>query len=382
MTVVNVTPATVSGTYRAGQVLTVSDGTWTHDLPNLAYAYSWYRCDAVGANCSQISGAASKTYLLANADVGHTVRARVTATESADPVPPDPGDLIFAEAALSSPITPTISPTTTSFACQSGKDYLIDLGMERRTKTLILTGSPRRVQIRNVWIGIEDSFSASKYSRGGLGIQLIAEHVSVTNYLFEGTPTSTDGIRLACGSDTKVTLQNMLIEAPSDSQEPEEHVDGLQTQGAIGALEIANATIFVAAVRPPNHGGKGTQLDVLSAIGQAGQPYSVTMNRVDYETKGNSGTGARALLAIGKDDNSAIQISLTEVYGAVGSGVSNGPAWENMLINYPSALGKVVTGTTPNRQMTFNNASQGWSGTFKERSPGNHFITRADIGAF
>ncbi len=64
-----------------GQTLSASTGTWTSSS-SLTYKYQWRRCDAQGNGCSNISGADSATYQLKSTDVGHTVRVRVTATNS------------------------------------------------------------------------------------------------------------------------------------------------------------------------------------------------------------------------------------------------------------------------------------------------------------
>jgi hypothetical protein len=46
----------------------------------MSFDYQWRRCDAVGANCAGISGATGAAYTVAGADVGETLRVRVTAT--------------------------------------------------------------------------------------------------------------------------------------------------------------------------------------------------------------------------------------------------------------------------------------------------------------
>jgi len=74
-------PPAISGTPQEGQTLTVSRGSWTGGQPQ-TYTYQWRRCDGNGGNCSDISGATSSTYRVQAADIGHTLRARVTARNS------------------------------------------------------------------------------------------------------------------------------------------------------------------------------------------------------------------------------------------------------------------------------------------------------------
>jgi hypothetical protein len=75
-----VTPPTISGTPQSGQTLTATPGVWTN-TPS-SYAYQWVRCDATGANCQPIVDATASTYVVADADVGSTVRVEVTATDA------------------------------------------------------------------------------------------------------------------------------------------------------------------------------------------------------------------------------------------------------------------------------------------------------------
>ena len=74
----NTTPPAISGTAKVGQVLTVSNGTWTGSPTD--YSYQWQRCS--GSSCSNISAANDKSYTVRAADVGHTLRAVVTASNA------------------------------------------------------------------------------------------------------------------------------------------------------------------------------------------------------------------------------------------------------------------------------------------------------------
>jgi hypothetical protein len=75
----NTSPPTISGTPQAGNTLTAQNGTWSGSAP-ITFTYSWERCDANGANCTAISGETKATYVLAAADVGSKLRAKVTAS--------------------------------------------------------------------------------------------------------------------------------------------------------------------------------------------------------------------------------------------------------------------------------------------------------------
>lgn len=79
----NTTLPAVSGTLVQGQALQVGTGAWS-GTPT-SYTYQWRRCDADGANCSDITGATSATYTLAATDAGTTIRAVVTATNAGGP---------------------------------------------------------------------------------------------------------------------------------------------------------------------------------------------------------------------------------------------------------------------------------------------------------
>jgi len=84
-TVLNLAPVNtalpvISGTATQGQTLSTTNGSWTQSPTT--YTYQWQRCDSAGNNCSPITGATSKTYVLQSGDVGSTIRAVVTAGNS------------------------------------------------------------------------------------------------------------------------------------------------------------------------------------------------------------------------------------------------------------------------------------------------------------
>jgi large repetitive protein len=84
----NTSPPTISGTAEEGQTLTATTGTWTH---NPTYAYQWRRCNQTGGSCTNVSGATSATYDLGAADIGSTIRVRVTASNDGGSAAADSG---------------------------------------------------------------------------------------------------------------------------------------------------------------------------------------------------------------------------------------------------------------------------------------------------
>jgi prepilin-type N-terminal cleavage/methylation domain-containing protein len=96
------TPPSVSGTARESQTLTGDKGVW-HSAVSVSYSYQWQ--SSAGAGYSDLAGAASLTYAVLQSDVGHTLRLKVTATNSAG-----------ATIATSSATTTVLETTPTSSA--------------------------------------------------------------------------------------------------------------------------------------------------------------------------------------------------------------------------------------------------------------------------
>jgi hypothetical protein len=69
----------VAGTLHNGQILTAKPGTWTN--AGGGFTFSWLRCDSTGDDCTTVG--AGTSYVLTLADVGKTIRLRVTAQNTA-----------------------------------------------------------------------------------------------------------------------------------------------------------------------------------------------------------------------------------------------------------------------------------------------------------
>jgi alpha-tubulin suppressor-like RCC1 family protein len=71
----------ISGSAEEGQLLSVSNGTWS-GTPAASYIYVWERCTA-SKHCTEITGVTGTSYRLMAADVGDTIRVEVTAVNAA-----------------------------------------------------------------------------------------------------------------------------------------------------------------------------------------------------------------------------------------------------------------------------------------------------------
>lgn len=88
-----------------GDTLQATSGSWTSSPTS--YAYQWQDCDAGGASCTAIAGATGPAYVPVAADLGHTIRVQVTATNSLGS-----GSATSAQTAVVSPAPtpPALSP--------------------------------------------------------------------------------------------------------------------------------------------------------------------------------------------------------------------------------------------------------------------------------
>jgi hypothetical protein len=65
-----------------GATVTLDRGTWTGAA---TFSFQWLRCDSAGGACVPIPGATGTQYRLTAADVGHKIRANVTARNTRGP---------------------------------------------------------------------------------------------------------------------------------------------------------------------------------------------------------------------------------------------------------------------------------------------------------
>jgi large repetitive protein len=77
----NVSRPSISGAPQVGRTLVASSGSWSGTTP-LSYSFAWMRCRAGGAGCAVVLRG-PRTYSLAAADAGRSLRVLVTAKNAA-----------------------------------------------------------------------------------------------------------------------------------------------------------------------------------------------------------------------------------------------------------------------------------------------------------
>ena len=113
---VNKTEPRISGDAIQGETLTATTGTWRNNPTS--FAFQWRRCPPNGgrfdaSNCTTISGATTSSYTVRSADVGRTIRVRVTATnaDGSATVASNATDVVASASAPKNTTSPTITGT-------------------------------------------------------------------------------------------------------------------------------------------------------------------------------------------------------------------------------------------------------------------------------
>jgi hypothetical protein len=103
----------IGGTAKEGETLTSSNGTWSNTPTS--YAYQWRRCASDGLACGDITGATKQTYPVVAADIGHTLRVVVTASnaDGKASATSDATDVVDSKSGPVNSVKPAVSGTAT-----------------------------------------------------------------------------------------------------------------------------------------------------------------------------------------------------------------------------------------------------------------------------
>jgi hypothetical protein len=129
----NTTEPSITGTAQQDQTLTANPGDWSGTKP-IQIAYRWRRCDAKGGDCAN-TPVTSQTYKLGSADVGHTLRVLVTASNN-----------VGSSAAISNATSVVTSSGPGPGQCQS----ISNVSLPERLVVDKITYSPSTISSRSV----------------------------------------------------------------------------------------------------------------------------------------------------------------------------------------------------------------------------------------
>jgi hypothetical protein len=203
----NTASPTIVGTPTVGQTLTGGDGTWSN-APT-SYAYQWLRCSSTGNGCVSVANGTAKTYTLVGADAAHTIRVRVTATNT-----DGSGSAQSDQTTVVQPATSSAAPKNTSAPTISGTSRV---GEQLTADDGTWTANPTSFAYQ--WqrcdadiVSCADSVGATAKTYGlglaDLGYRL---RVKVTAKNAKGSTTATSALTTIVAPVVKITNQRPTL---------------------------------------------------------------------------------------------------------------------------------------------------------------------------
>jgi hypothetical protein len=186
----NTAPPAITGSAVKGQRLHATAGTWTGDQP-ITYRFRWLRCNPTGDECREIASASDNDYLLRQADIGDTLRVRVTARNDIDTT-----SVVSARTDVVQDTAPT--PPSGRIQLPSGETSVAASGIPREERMIVS-------QVR-----FEPSLVTSRSDPITIRVRIADTRGFVVRdalVFVRATPRVTTGDRLSTGTDGWVTFQ-------------------------------------------------------------------------------------------------------------------------------------------------------------------------------
>ena len=141
------------GNPQVGDILTITSGQWS-GTPT-GFTYLWQDCDTGGANCATAAGTPTNTqrYQIVTGDIGHTIRAVVTAAYSGHPsasVASAPTGVVVASTLLACDLNATTANLSTQLTaatpgqvvCLASGNYTSFAGVSKTSPGITITAQP------------------------------------------------------------------------------------------------------------------------------------------------------------------------------------------------------------------------------------------------
>ncbi len=234
----NTAAPVLSGSPAVGASMSVSNGTWSGKP--IAYSYQWELCNATGGECAAILGATNQTYTPLTGNVGHTLRATVTATNGSGAV--------AKVSAVSGGVTDPAVLSTTFGSGGSGAGQLA------APTAVALTASG------NVWVADASNYRIEEFSSSGSFIEALGWGVSNGKSELQ-----------TCTSSCKAGLSGS---EPGEFADPE----GIVVSPSTGNIYVADHALdrvdefSSSATYIRSFGGSG------SAPGELDEPHGITLD--------------------------------------------------------------------------------------------------------
>jgi hypothetical protein len=200
---VNTERPSISGTPTPGNRLQANRGSWDGDEP-MTFGFRWLRCDAQGNGCNDIGGATNNEYVVQDADVGRTLRVRVTARNDAgttsatsaqtvvvqqQPPPTPPGQsvpassvpkgerLIVSDVRFSpNPVRSRVDPITVQVRVKDTRGLIIREALVFMRSTPRVTSGDRRATGTDGWVTFQLVPNANfPQPRNGFNVQFFVK---------------------------------------------------------------------------------------------------------------------------------------------------------------------------------------------------------------
>ena len=329
----------VSGTVAVDATLGATPGTWTN-APT-SFAYAWLRCGSTGLSCVALNGATTQAYKVVAADVGATLRARVTATNAAGSTTATSSQTIV----VPTPV-PVPAPSTSLGARLPGRLGSSGGGQYYVDATHGNDGNPGTVDAP--WRTIARAWSAVP---AGSVINVRAGTYTQQTYLTGRSDGASNPVTLRPYPGETVTLQNG---SGAGAAVYIEGVNGLRIQGfrvtnpSSDGIKVTNSS-NVEIVGNDVY-GCGNQGILVVGSGSSGQTYSSNVqlwsNRVHGNGQGGSGAFHHGIYYGASSD---YQDGSTR-RGTVGGVIANNVVYDQptgYLVQLgPQADGVIVTNNT------------------------------------
>jgi hypothetical protein len=184
----NTASPTISGTPVVAQTLSSSTGSWQPAATG--YSYQWQRC---GTSCSAISGAAGTSYIVAQADVGTTLRVSVIASNSAGTTMATsaPTAPVAAASSQTTSAASTSTSTSTSEATTTTTTATAFSGSPTTPSTSTTTTSPSFSSDRHVYCYGDTSYGTGGWAWDGTSLGWMRQAPSTIisqRVVYDGVP--------------------------------------------------------------------------------------------------------------------------------------------------------------------------------------------------